>query len=68
VVREAYRIGVPVGGFWSERLNSDSALYGGSNLGNAGGVEAVPEPWMGRPYSLTLTLPPLAGIVLIGPG
>jgi 1,4-alpha-glucan branching enzyme len=68
VVRESYRIGVPVGGLWGERLNSDSALYGGSNLGNAGGIEADAEPWMGRPYSLTLTLPPLAGVVLIGPG
>jgi 1,4-alpha-glucan branching enzyme len=68
VVREGYRIGVPIGGLWSERLNSDSSLYGGSNLGNSGGIEAVAESWMGRPYSLTLTLPPLAGVVLTNEG
>jgi 1,4-alpha-glucan branching enzyme len=64
VPRMDYRVGVPEGGFYRELLNSDSELYGGSNLGNAGGVPAVAEPWHGRPYSLRLTLPPLAVVIL----
>ena len=65
VPREGYRIGVPLGGRYRELLNSDSEIYGGSNMGN-GSHELVAEerPWMDRPYSLALTLPPLAGIVL----
>jgi 1,4-alpha-glucan branching enzyme len=65
VPREGYRIGVPLGGRYRELLNSDSEFYGGSNMGN-GSHELVAEerPWMDRPYSLALTLPPLAGIVL----
>ena len=56
---------MPRGGVYREILNSDSHLYGGSNLGN-GGEHLVAEetPWMGRPYSIKLTVPPLAGIVL----
>ncbi len=65
VPRHGYRIGVPAAGLYRERLNSDSAYYGGSNLGNgAGPLAAEPTPWMGRPHSLALTLPPLATIVL----
>jgi len=65
VPRHGYRIGVPAAGLYRERLNSDSAYYGGSNLGNgAGPLAAEPTPWMGRPHSLALTLPPLAAIVL----
>jgi 1,4-alpha-glucan branching enzyme len=55
-----YRIGVPADGFWRELLNSDAQEYGGSGLGNLGGQEAEPNPHHGRPYSLNLTLPPLA--------
>ena len=58
-----YRIGVPRGGFWKERVNSDAPLYGGSGQGNVGGAEAIPAPMHGRPYSLDLTLPPLATMV-----
>jgi 1,4-alpha-glucan branching enzyme len=54
-----YRLGVPAGGRWREALNSDATLYGGSGTGNLGGVDAQPRSWHGRPYSLTLTLPPL---------
>ena len=54
-----YRIGVPEKGFWKEALNSDAALYGGSNQGNAGGQEASEKPSHGKPYSLALTIPPL---------
>jgi 1,4-alpha-glucan branching enzyme len=65
VPRTNYRIGVPEPGFYREALNSDAALYGGSNVGNQGGVEAEPVSWMGRPYSIPIALPPLAGIVLV---
>jgi 1,4-alpha-glucan branching enzyme len=63
-VRPQYRIGVPVGGFYRERLNSDAEAYGGANIGNEGGVEATPEPMHGRPFSLALKLPPFAAVVL----
>ena len=63
VVRENYRVGAPQGGWWRERLNTDAACYGGSDVGNAGGVEAEDVPWHGRPHSLRLTLPPLATVV-----
>ena len=57
-----YRIGVPQPGFWKELLNSDAAEYGGSGQGNLGGVKAAAIPFHGRPYSLTITLPPLAAV------
>jgi 1,4-alpha-glucan branching enzyme len=55
-----YQIGAPCGGVWREVLNSDARDYEGSGYGNQGEVEASPMPRHGRPYSLTLTLPPLA--------
>jgi 1,4-alpha-glucan branching enzyme len=64
VVREGYRIGVPAPGFYVEAINSDAAAFGGSNLGNGGGVIAEPTPWMGRPFSLSLTIPPLGALYL----
>ncbi len=65
VPREGYRIGVPVAGRYSEILGSDAADYGGSGLGNSGRELVTEEQhWMGRPYSLLITLPPLAGVVL----
>jgi 1,4-alpha-glucan branching enzyme len=60
VPRFNYVVGVPRGGFWRELLNSDAQVYGGSGLGNFGGLEAAPLPAQGRFYSLSLTLPPLA--------
>jgi 1,4-alpha-glucan branching enzyme len=60
VPRYSYRLGSPRSGFWREILNSDAANYGGSNMGNLGGVETVPVPLHGRPCSLTITLPPLS--------
>ena len=60
VPREGFRVGVPRGGFWREILNSDAAIYGGSGLGNLGGVEAEPVSWHGRDQSIAVTLPPLA--------
>lgn len=59
VPRYNYRIGVPRCGYWKEMLNSDSEIYGGSNHGNFGGLEASNVPAHGREYSLSLTLPPL---------
>jgi 1,4-alpha-glucan branching enzyme len=64
VVRHDYRLGVPRAGRWTERINTDAALYGGSNVGNAGAVVAEPAPWQGRSASLSLTLPPLATLIL----
>jgi 1,4-alpha-glucan branching enzyme len=64
VPREGYRIGAPNAGFWREIFNSDSAFYGGANLGNGAGLMTEDLPWMGYPRSLVLTLPPLAGVIL----
>ncbi len=62
--RHGYRIGVPQAGRYRELLNSDSSHYGGSNLGNGGELHSEAVPWMGREHSLSLTLPPLAALVL----
>jgi 1,4-alpha-glucan branching enzyme len=67
VPRHGYRVGVPVEGFYRELLNTDAGFYGGSNLGNAGGVRAEPRPWTGQPWSVTLTLPPLS-VLMLKPG
>lgn len=64
--RYGYRVGIPFGGFWEEVLNSDAVEYGGSGVGNLGGVEAERVPAHGRPWSLPLTLPPL-GVVVFAP-
>jgi 1,4-alpha-glucan branching enzyme len=64
VPRTGYRVGVPAPGFYRELVNSDSRLYGGTDMGNAGGAHAEPLGHAGHPYSIALTLPPLAGLVL----
>jgi len=64
VPRHNYRIGVPESRFYREALNSDSEIYGGSNVGSQGGRYAEDVSWHGRPYSLVLDLPPLGGLVL----
>ncbi len=64
VVRRDYRIGVPHAGTWRERLNSDASVYGGSGVGNQGEVRASDDGAHGLAASLTLTLPPLAVLVL----
>ena len=61
-----YRVGLPAAGRWREVINTDAAEYGGSGVGNYGGVEAVAEPWHGRPASATLSLPPL-GVLWLAP-
>ncbi|MBS0655771.1 MAG: alpha amylase C-terminal domain-containing protein, partial [Verrucomicrobia bacterium] len=58
------RVGVPIEGSWKEVFNSDSSYYGGSNLGNGGSLTTCSQPCHGRPFSLSLTLPPLAVIML----
>ncbi|HVE70204.1 MAG TPA: 1,4-alpha-glucan branching protein GlgB [Thermoanaerobaculia bacterium] len=63
--RYNYQIGVPANGHWREVLNSDATLYGGSGMGNMGGVDAVPIPLHGRKWSVTLTLPPLGAVFLV---
>jgi 1,4-alpha-glucan branching enzyme len=63
VPRFNYRIGVPFEGFWEEILNSDSEFYGGSGLGNMGGVFAEKIKFHGRNFSVSITLPPLSILV-----
>ena len=64
VVREGYRVGVPGPGHYREEINSDSAYYGGSNVGNVAGATAEAVSWNDRPWSVTLTLPPLGALFL----
>ncbi|SDH45986.1 1,4-alpha-glucan branching enzyme [Actinokineospora alba] len=61
-----YRVGMPRAGRWREVLNTDAAGYGGSGVGNYGGVEATATPWHGRPASAVLQLPP-QGVVWFTP-
>ena len=67
VPRHDYTIGAPVSGVWAEILNSDAEVYGGSGMGNFGAVETSPTPQHGRPWSLSLTLPPLAVVAFRAP-
>jgi 1,4-alpha-glucan branching enzyme len=60
VLRTNYRVGLPRPGRWREILNSDAAMYGGSNAGNLGGVTAEDWSTHGQPHSAALTLPPLS--------
>ena len=64
VPRMHYRMGVPADGEWVEVLNSDSEIYGGSSMGNSDGCHAVAAPLNGQPYSIEVTLPPLAVVYL----
>jgi len=64
--RYDFRVGVPFGGFWEEMLNTDADIYGGSGHGNFGGVTAEKVGMHGRPYSLKITLPPLAAVFFKG--
>ena len=65
VPRWHYRLGVPRLGRYREIFNSDSSFYGGSNQGNGAEITAEAMPWMGYDYSIQLTLPPLAGVLLV---
>jgi 1,4-alpha-glucan branching enzyme len=64
VPRHNYRLGVPDDGRWEEVINTDAKEFGGSGQGNLGGVDATPVGSHGRPFSLNLTLPPLAAVWL----
>ncbi|USE38497.1 alpha amylase C-terminal domain-containing protein [Endozoicomonas sp. SCSIO W0465] len=64
VVREHYRIGVPGAGRYSEVLNTDDVRFGGSGVSPGERLEAEESPMHHLPYSLTLTLPPLATLIL----
>jgi 1,4-alpha-glucan branching enzyme len=66
VPRYSYRVGAPVGGYWKEIYNSDAAEYGGSGVGNKGRAEATKNGYHGRPFSLSLALPPL-GLLIFKP-
>jgi 1,4-alpha-glucan branching enzyme len=63
VPRYGYRIGAPRAGVYQEIFNTDSAMFGGSNLGNAGAVTANAIPSHGRPASISIILPPLAVVI-----
>jgi len=65
VPRLAHRVGLPVDGPWIEILNSDAAVYGGSNVGNGSGLHAEATPWHGCAWSATVQLPPLATLWLV---
>ena len=60
-----YRVGLPFAGRWRELINTDAPVYGGSGIGNLGMVEAVPEPWHGKPASARLAVPPLGVLWLV---
>jgi 1,4-alpha-glucan branching enzyme len=64
VPRQNVLAGVPAGGYWAERLNSDAHTYGGSGVGNLGGVASHPVPTHGMPHTLTLHIPPLGCLFL----
>jgi 1,4-alpha-glucan branching enzyme len=68
VPRPDYRVGLPRSGKWSEVLNTDAGLYGGSNVGNMGGVEADAQPWHNQQFSAAVTLPPLGVVWLVPEG
>ncbi|KQP51853.1 1,4-alpha-glucan branching protein GlgB [Methylobacterium sp. Leaf108] len=68
IPREGYRIGVPEAGFYREAINSDAGRYGGSNIGNMGGLQTEAVESHGQPYSLVLTAPPLATTIFVREG
>ncbi|MFZ1536974.1 MAG: 1,4-alpha-glucan branching protein GlgB [Chromatiaceae bacterium] len=65
VPRPSYRLGVPEAGYYREVINSDNEIYGGSSYGERVGGASEPMAWMGRPHSILVDLPPLAGVILV---
>ncbi|MBI1354565.1 MAG: 1,4-alpha-glucan branching protein GlgB [Acidobacteria bacterium] len=63
-VRRDYKVGAPEAGYWIEVMNTDSQIYGGTDVGNCGSVEALVGKTHGRPATLSLTLPPLGVLIL----
>ena len=68
VPRPGYRVGLPRGGGWREVLNTDAEVYGGSGLENGVPLDAEEREWHGQPWSVELTLPPLAVVWLVPTG
>jgi 1,4-alpha-glucan branching enzyme len=68
VPRHGYRVGLPRSGHWREAINTDADVYGGSGVGNFGGVDAEPVPWHGQAFSAELALPPLGVLWLVPEG
>jgi len=68
VPRWNFRVGVPDPGYYREVFNSDAEMFGGSNLGNAGGVMSEPIGYNNHYHSLSVTLPPLAVAIFASPG
>lgn len=64
VPRHGYKLGVPEPAWFEEISNSDSAMFGGSDIGNGGGIQALPNESHGRPASIEVTLPPLSTVIL----
>jgi 1,4-alpha-glucan branching enzyme len=62
IMRYDYQLGVPEPGFYREIINTDAETYGGSNVGNFGGVRSEGREWMGRQQSILIHLPPLAAL------
>ena len=67
VVHHGFRIGLPLPGRWTEAVNTDSSYYGGSGVGNLGGVDTEPVAWHVFPQSARLSLPPLGALWLSAP-
>jgi len=67
VPREGFRLGVPSAGEWTEILNTDAEIYGGSGVGNLGRVQSTTEPAHGHDHSLVVALPPLGAVVFAHP-
>ena len=65
VPRHGYRLGLPRAGRWREALNTDAAAYGGSDVGNASGIESEPVAWHNQPQSAELSIPPLGVLYLV---
>jgi 1,4-alpha-glucan branching enzyme len=65
VPHHGYRLGLPRSGRWVEALNTDSTYYGGSDVGNLGGIAAEPVAWHSQPFSAEVTLPPLGALWLV---
>ncbi len=65
VPHEQYRLALPAGGVWREAINTDSDLYGGSGVGNLGRITADPIPHYGRPFSASVRVPPMGGVIFV---
>ena len=63
-MRRGHRLGLPGGGDWEEALNTESARYGGTGVGNGDLIQAEPIPWGGQPFSAEITIPPLGTLFL----